>query len=90
LPSPQEQPTEFHECPGDEPALNQAELAAIAKKKGKVTERILAGQRLEAQTITTPPPPSWLYAIAIAGIMIGVVYLLDDAPSASAHMPMNF
>ena len=84
--------------PTAEPALNQAEAAQIAAVEAaqivargdvhEITARILGAQALEAQTlpITVPAPGNWWMAIAIAGAMLGIVYLLEDKPGGG--MPL--
>ena len=76
--------------PTGEPALNQAEAEQIAERGDidEITARILGAQALDAQTlpITVPPPGNWWMAIAIAGAMLGVVYLLEDNPGGG--MPL--
>ena len=68
-----------------------AQLRQPVKKKASgpnLMSKILGAQKLTSQSIPQPPPPSWVTAIAIAGLMLAVVYLLED--DISSAMPINF
>ena len=67
--------------------VEAGEEAAGKKKEPGPTAKILAAQVLSQQKTTQPPAPSWVQALAIAGIGLAVVYLLDDNASGGS-MPI--
>jgi hypothetical protein len=74
--------------PACHPVEAGEEAAAAGKKKEPgLTAKILAAQVLSQQKITQRPTPSWVQAIALAGIGLAVVYLLDDNASGG-NMPI--
>jgi hypothetical protein len=78
--------------PPPPPGPSAPVIGSVAKKKD-VTGRVLGAQGgiqpiHMGQGQQVQDAPSWFKAIAIAGILLAAVYLLDD--DASGSMPINF
>ena len=76
--------------PPDPPGPGPTVAVGIPKKKEPsvdVTGRILGTQQV-GDYAKPAPAPSWFKAIAIAGLMLAAVYLLDEG--SGGDMPINF